>query len=393
MRRYSLFYFIGQSIKGLWHNGVMSLASIMVLMSCLVVMGSFALLVLNLNLNLNNLDVLNEITVFVDTTIQSESDSETQQDNSVSDITAMPELDATSASGAAVLDFEQQVIMLENFTDITQANRTAADIREQLPVVQTAIDSLTEPEERANQQLYLNKIITDLDKLTHRINQIMEIEIEINTLPNVVSTVFNSKAAALENMEAKFVDYQFLFNNLRRNPLKDQFIVTYNDNSKVNTLKYQLETMNPMMYKVNVYTDVARDIDNIKQGVILIFTWFLAILFVVSVAIIINTIKLAVFARRQEISIMRYVGATNWFIILPFIFEGVFIGLLASLLAYFFQFYMYVYVQSMMLETFQMISVIMWNDINILVLVGFITVGMITGIIGSSVSLRKYLSV
>lgn len=395
MRRYSIFYFIGQSIKGLWHNGVMSLASIMVLMSCLVVMGSFGLLVLNLNLNLNNLDVLNEIAVFVDTTISDESDetdSETQ-DNADLGLEELPVLDAANASASAVLDIEQQVILLENFTDITQAQRTAAVIREQLPGIQASIDSVTEPEERANQQLYFNHVITALDKVMHRINSISALEMEINTLPNVVSTVFNSKAAALETMKAKYTDYPSLFNNLRVNPLKDQFIITYNDNSKVNTLKYQLETMNPMMYRVNCYSDAARDIDNIKQGVILIFTWFLVILFVVSVAIIINTIKLAVFARRQEISIMRYVGATNWFIILPFVFEGIIIGLMASIMAYFFQFYMYVYVQGMMLETFQMISVIMWNEINLRVLIGFIAVGVTTGIIGSSVSLRKYLSV
>lgn len=398
MRRYSLFYFIGQSVKGLWRNGVMSLASIMVLMSCLVVMGSFALLVLNLNLNLNNLDVLNEITVFVDTTIVTGADSETavqEETSSPEDITEtiLPVIDVTSESALSISDIEQQVVLLENFTDITQAYSSVTKTEEQFPIIQTAIEAIADPNERANQQLYFNQVIAAFDSVAHRISSIAVIEMQIKTLPGVVSTVFNSKATALEEMKAKFIDYPYLFNNLRVNPLNDQFIITYNDNSKVNTLKYQLEIMDPMLYKVNCYTDVAHYIDNVKQGVILIFTWFLAILFVVSVSIIINTIKLAVFSRRQEISIMRYVGATNWFITLPFIFEGIIIGLVASGLAFLFQFYMYVYVQNMMLETFQMISILMFNEIKIPVLLGFAGVGIITGIIGSGVSLRKYLSV
>ena len=66
MRRYSVMYFISQSFKGLWRNGVMTLASITVLMSCLVVMGSFALIVANLNENLESLGDMNEIVAFVD---------------------------------------------------------------------------------------------------------------------------------------------------------------------------------------------------------------------------------------------------------------------------------------------------------------------------------------
>lgn len=398
MRRYSLFYFIGQSVKGLWRNGVMSLASIMVLMSCLVVMGSFALLVLNINLNLNNLDMLNEIVVSIDTAITAEKGSETAEQEETAPPeelteTELPVIDVTSASALSVLDIEQQVVLLDKFTDITQAYSSVKKIEERLPAVQASIEAIADPDERVNQQLYYNQVIAAFNSVAHRIGSIAALEIEINQLPGVVSTVFNSKATGLELMKVKFSDYSSLFNNLRRNPLPDQFIITYNDNSKVNTLKYQLDTMDPMMYNVKAYTDIADYIDNVKQGVILIFTWFLAILFVVSVSIIINTIKLAVFSRRQEISIMRYVGATNWFITLPFVFEGIIIGLVASALAFLIQFYMYVYVQNMIFETLQMISLLMFNEIKIPVLLCFVGVGILTGIIGSGVSLRKYLSV
>lgn len=398
MRRYSLFYFIGQSVKGLWRNGVMSVASIMVLMSCLVVMGSFALLVLNINLNLNSLDMLNEIVVSIDTAIIAETGSETaEQEETVlfGDLTGteLPVIDVTSESAQSVLEIEQQVVLLDNFTDIAQAYGSVKKIEERLPAVQASIEAIADPGERANQQLYYNQVIAAFNSVAHRISCVAALEMKILSLDGVVSAVFNSKAKGLELMKAEFSDYSSLFNNLRRNPLPDQFIITYNDNSKVNTLEYQLDTMDPMLYNVSVYTDIAETIASVKQGVILVFTWFLAILFVVSVSIIINTIKLAVFSRRQEISIMRYVGATNWFITLPFIFEGVIIGLVASAIAFLIQFYMYVYVQNMILGTLQMISLLMFNEIKIPVLLGFAGVGILTGIIGSGVSLRKYLSV
>ena len=66
MRRYSIMYFISQSVKGLWRNGVMTLASIAVLISCLVVMGCFSLIVMNLNTNLDTLGDMNEIVAFID---------------------------------------------------------------------------------------------------------------------------------------------------------------------------------------------------------------------------------------------------------------------------------------------------------------------------------------
>ena len=66
MKRYSLFYFIGQAIRGLWRNGVMTFASIAVLMSCLVVIGGFSLLVYNIDVNLESFGLLNEVVVSLD---------------------------------------------------------------------------------------------------------------------------------------------------------------------------------------------------------------------------------------------------------------------------------------------------------------------------------------
>ena len=115
------------------------------------------------------------------------------------------------------------------------------------------------------------------------------------------------------------------------------------------------------------------------------------ILFVVSIFVIMNTVKLSVYARRQEIGIMRYVGATNWFISMPFIVEGMIIGVVASGIAYVIQFYMYKYVQKMMLTDIEMISVIPFGEVRVYVIAGFFFIGILTGVVGSLISLRKYL--
>ena len=295
MRKYSITYFIGQSIKGLWRNGIMSMASITVLMSCLAVMGSFSLLVININYNLEEIGVLNEIVVFVE----------------------------TERTELEVVDIYNQIRSLDNVNTVTHI--TKEEVKE---------------EERLRFEKYpaVFKLIDDGGK----------------------------------------------------NPYPDTFIVTYNDNSKVNTLQFNLNNIKGVE-NVRCNKDLAKSIDEVKNGIIVIFIWFLVILFVVSLFVIINTIKLGVFSRRQEISIMRYVGATNWFIVLPFILEGIIIGIVASGFAYLIQWYSYLYIFNTISKDFQIINLITFEDVRIFVALGFLAIGVVTGIIGSSLSLSKYL--
>ena len=107
--------------------------------------------------------------------------------------------------------------------------------------------------------------------------------------------------------------------------------------------------------------------------------------------VIINTIKLAVSASRQEISVMRYVGATNWFIMTPFVLEGVWIGVLSSGIAYLIQMYIYKFVQQMVSADYNMFKLIPFADVRMYLALAFLAIGVLTGLIGSSISLRKNL--
>ncbi len=293
MRRYNLFYFIRQALSGLIRNGVMSFASIAVLMSCLIVTGGFSLLVVNIDANLEQVELLKEIVVFCP-------------------------VQATDEEVAAVGE-------------------------------------------------------------------------QINKLDNIEKVEHITKEMALEQMKHSSDVYDDVTEEQIQDYMPESFVITYIDNEKVPTLDWQLRQIQGIS-KITNYLDLATTIENLKSGVMLVFIWFLAILLLVSVFIIVNTVKLSVFARRNEISIMRYVGATGWFITLPFIFEGIFIGLVASVAGYFIEWYVYGYIEKMVVNDLQMISLVQFSDISGIVLTAFIGIGIITGIIGSLISLGKYLN-
>ena len=294
MRRYSSGYFVSQAFKGIFRNGVMSFASVAVLMSCLVVLGGFALLVHNININLEQFGLLNEIEVFV--------------------------------------------------------NYNATE------------------------------------------EEIVAIEEKIRSLDNVAQVVRTTRDEAFAEAKAEFEGMEEMFENDPQavERFSDSFTVTYEDNDKVVTLAYVLNQIEGVR-KVNNRLDLATKISSFKQGVLLIFTWFLLILFVVTLFVIINTIKLSVFSRRNEISIMRYVGATGFFITMPFLLEGIIIGLFASGAAYLAEWYFYLYIEKMVVTEWQMISIVPFDTLQMLLLIGFLGVGVVAGIVGSSISLGKYL--
>lgn len=365
MRRYSFTYFLGQSFKGLWRNGVMSIASVTVLMSCLIVMGSFSLLVYNINYNVERIATLNEIKLFVD------ADAQTVDET--------PEADAVTASslGIDTTELRQKIETLEAFSSLEETTAQRSEIEQAIAALREA-------------GVTYDEVIVAYQKVAARIDGLQTVYGKLIALDNVAAVSLVSKQAALEQEKERYADYADLFESLSENPYPDSFVLQYTDNSSVSNLEYQLNHLDERIYKVSSDTSVAETIESLKSVVIMVFSWFLVILFVVSIFVIINTIKLAVFSRRQEISIMRYVGATNFFITIPFLFEGVIIGLLASGIAYFGQYYIYTYIVRMMQDV-PFLSVVPFSEMSLFVAVAFAGVGILTGIIGSSFSLRRYM--
>lgn len=435
-KKVSILYFLEQSIKSLWRNGVMTFASIAVLLSCLVVLGSFVLLLVNVNYNVQNIGMLNYILVFVDTdrdpslsteevddafTIDQTTPETTGSSSVIDKGSADETVDGSSAwqsesslvrvrglwddmsdsdiaslgakyDGEEITSLQNGVLSsteeLVNFTDLSKARTEVEDLRERFASVKTRKAELG-----GDALGVYNDTETALTNIYKRITSLNDIELAIRQLDNVDTVTFTSKAQALTEMNEKYSEYTDLFDRLKSgdNPLTDQFTITYKDNTGVNELKGNLEHMTGMIYKINCQVEIANTIENVRSGIVFVFVWFLVILIIVSMFVIINTIKLAVFSRRQEIMVMRYVGATNAFITTPFVFEGVIIGLVASIAAYIVQYYTYMYIHNTVLTKFSFISVVDFSSFGGLLLVGFLGLGILTGIVGSVISLHKYL--
>ncbi len=223
--------------------------------------------------------------------------------------------------------------------------------------------------------------------------KVKEIEEKLEKLDNVDLVEFISKNEGLESMKEEYAGFEDTFDEMIANgdnPLADSFRIKYKDNSKVTTLDYNIRQIEGVR-KVNNRLDLATALESFKNGISVVFIGFLAVLFIVSVFIIINTIKLAVQSHMEEIRVMKYIGASDWFIVVPYVIEGTIIGIFSSIIAYLCEWYIYLNMERMVASDIQMIELVPFSDISVIVAAAFVGVGVLTGIIGSCISLHKNL--
>ena len=215
----------------------------------------------------------------------------------------------------------------------------------------------------------------------------------IEAVPNVRSTRFITREEACETFEKKY-EGKYALGDLDPEILRDRFAIKVNDISR-------MEETRSAVKAVTGIAD-ARAVENLAEGFIalrnvagVVCIALIAILLVVSVFIISNTIKLTTFDRRDEIAIMKMVGATNGFIRWPFVYEGFIIGFLSSAIAFGLQWLLYVTVaQSIaMSDALSLIKVVDFAAIWKPVAAVFGSVGMLVGVGGSLTAIRKFLQV
>ncbi|MCI8383334.1 MAG: ABC transporter permease [Clostridia bacterium] len=160
--------------------------------------------------------------------------------------------------------------------------------------------------------------------------QIEEVEEKLRALDGVSTTVYLSKEDALTQMKDRFGDKKDLLSGYEENNIfPASYVVTLTDLSKSKEVQDQILTFDNIK-KITSKDETVTTLINLANGIKIVTGVILILLIIISVFIIANTIKLTVHARRKEISIMKYVGATNGFIRWPFIVEGMIIGVLAS---------------------------------------------------------------
>lgn len=238
--------------------------------------------------------------------------------------------------------------------------------------------------------VYLEEGITD--KQLEHIRTVLEKNEEITEI------TYRSKEEALEDFKEKMEQYSELLDYLDENPMPETFLVRVDDLTKINTV---VDTINSIegVEKTQAPYDFASVLIEIRNTFSIISGAVLLALIIVSIVIVSNTIRTSVFARRNEISIMRYVGATSGFIKAPFFVEGMFIGILAGAAAWGLTWLVYDSVSSLfsgdltLWQMFGVYNLIPFDDIMWIVLAVNCCAGALLGAVGTVFSTGKYLKV
>jgi len=230
-------------------------------------------------------------------------------------------------------------------------------------------------------QVFIQKTATDA--------QMEQIGEQIQAIDGVNKVTFVSKEDALNQTKEKLKDKQALIAGWdESNPFKASYLVTLTD------LKLSSQVQDEIKKIDNIDSIQSRDetingLVAIANGVRIVSAVILTLLVLISIFIIGNTIKLTVHARRKEISIMKYVGATDSFIRWPFVIEGIIIGIVAALLSI-----LVLGIAYSLITNAAANSIISTMGIKLLSLViVYMVLGIGIGALGSSISMRKYLQV
>ena len=217
---------------------------------------------------------------------------------------------------------------------------------------------------------------------------------EFNRIDNIATIEFIDRDEALEDYRQQLGEDADILEDYGsdNNPLRNSFVFTMKDPSQAEDTIAQIEA-------VEGTDDVRADeavisrlmqIQNVFNIVALAMVVGLA---VISIFIISNTVKLAMFARREEISIQKIVGATNWFIRWPFVIEGMVLGLLAGGLAFLAQWGLYTELHGIVSGVIPYFQIVPFESVRWLVLGVYCGAGVLFGIGGSVTSIRKFMNV
>ena len=246
----------------------------------------------------------------------------------------------------------------------------------------------TQIKDQCEIQLFINLGTDDT-----RVSQIAD---EILTYPNVKEVVFYSREDLYEYaMNDVFDGKTELIGNYTEedNPFSDSYKITLQDISKTAQTVSELEKISDVSHIENKQdlTNIVISASNAVKNLSIIV---MIILFMISIVIISNTVRLTVFNRRKEINIMKYIGATDRFIRIPFIIEGIMIGFIGAILSFGLISWGYIVVYSKFSQSsFDVVELIPYMNMAPLLCVVFIVFGCLIGITGSAISMRKYLKV
>lgn len=221
-----------------------------------------------------------------------------------------------------------------------------------------------------------------------------EIEMKLNEQEGAKEVIYESREEAFVNFKESLKDNPGLLQgyDLQNNPLPSSFIVKLEDPEYANAISNAVKDMSGVE-NISNQQDMINTISKFVGGVRVAGLILFAVFTGVSIFLITNTTKITVYTRRKEVGIMKFVGATDWFIRWPFIIEGMIIGTVGSLLASLLLFGLYKWAYGYIVSNMFLVTLVVPGFVLGTLIWIFLLGGIIVGAIGSIVALRKFLDV
>lgn len=348
MKLSSIRYLTVEGIKNTWVNRLMSLASVGVLVACMVIMGLAVLISKNVNVAIGNLEEQNIVMVYMKDYNWALYNNSADDTESKTDSSAESTASGTDAEGDAAA-----------VTDTEEADENG---------------------------------IKKSDYIIHDEEEAKALCKEIEKLDNVSSVVFVSSAEGLESIkEAMLEGQEEYFNFLDdENPMSCAAKVTMKDMALFDETIKEIEKLSGVDV-IQSQSDLADTINAIKKGVSVAGFWIIAILMIISLVIVSNTIRVTMYNRKLEISIMKAVGATDAFVRIPFIVEGMIIGLVSAVISEVLLYFCYRVATETIVSTLQTDGIVKYGDMALVLFLMFAVIGILAGVIGSAIMIGKYL--
>ena len=222
---------------------------------------------------------------------------------------------------------------------------------------------------------------------------ITELREKITLMQNVKKCEFVDKETAFKQ-QLEELDTDATYFEGVENPLPDLFKVSVSDMTKFDKTVAELKTLDGVD-SVRDNREIAQTLVKIRQTIFYVSIGVIAVLLLISLFIIANTVRITMYSRRLEINIMKSVGATNWFIRWPFMVEGMVLGAISGILSLAVVWGLYRLVQPSVSSMLTMVSrgftTVSFLDYVVYILVAFLVIGIVSGGIGSLISIQKYL--
>lgn len=220
------------------------------------------------------------------------------------------------------------------------------------------------------------------------------IQPQIEAIDNIATVAFVNRASAMENFMSNFSSY--VQEGIDETVFRNRYVITLDDITFMAQTKVQIEAISGIgAGNVLAHLDYAKAFVTIRNVVTAISLVMIVLLTLISIFIMTNTIKLATFSRREEISIMRMVGATNGFIRLPFIVEGLVLGILGGTLGFGITALLYQLISRRMVSMFgeALFSVVPLQQIAPQMFIAYMALSVLVGVFGATNAIRDYLKV